>query len=81
MGLSFFLILGITAWIAVALWPAFIAKSKGYNFWLFFLISVFFSIIIALLVALLLHDKNETAEDKADEIAADEALEAEEDRA
>lgn len=29
-------------WVFVAIWPAMMAKAKGYNFWLFFLLSIFF---------------------------------------
>jgi hypothetical protein len=35
-----FYLLGILLWVLVALWPAFIAKGKGYSFILFWLISI-----------------------------------------
>lgn len=44
-------------WVLVALWPAMLAKQKGYSFWLFFLISLFFW-WITLFVVLFLKDKN-----------------------
>ena len=71
-------ILGIVAWICLALWPAYMAKRKGYSFVLFFLLGVIFSFILALIVAALLKDKNMTAQDKADDEAAERALRKEE---
>lgn len=56
----FFIILGIVAWVSFALWPAFIAKNKGYSFVLFLLIGIVFSFILALVVAALLKDKTLT---------------------
>jgi hypothetical protein len=44
-------------WVLVAIWPAMLAKQKGYNFWLFFIISLFFW-WITLFVVLFLKDKN-----------------------
>lgn len=38
----FFIILGIVLWVAVSLAPAFIARNKGYNFFLFWIISLLF---------------------------------------
>lgn len=55
-----FIILGIVLWIAVALWPAFIARRKGYSFLLFFIISLFFW-WITLFVTLFMKDKNQPA--------------------
>jgi ABC-type Mn2+/Zn2+ transport system permease subunit len=52
----FFIILGIILWVAIALWPAFIAKRKGYSFLLFFLISLLFW-WITLFVTLFMKDK------------------------
>jgi len=49
-------ILGIILWIMVAFWPAFIARGKGYSFWLFLLISLPFW-WITLFVAIGLKDK------------------------
>jgi hypothetical protein len=51
-------VLLLTLWIIIAFWPATIAKSKGYSFLLWFLISIFFW-WIALFVVLFLKDKNE----------------------
>lgn len=52
----FFFILGVFLWIMLALWPAFIARKKGYSFLLFFIISLFFW-WITLFVTLFLKDK------------------------
>ena len=52
-----FFILGAILWVLIALWPAFIAKKKGYSFLLFFLLSLFFW-WITLFVALFMKDKN-----------------------
>lgn len=54
----FFIILGTVLWIAVALWPASIAKRKGYSFLLFFLISLLFW-WITLFVTLFMKDKTQ----------------------
>ena len=56
--MMFFIILGTILWIAVALWPAFIARRKGYSFLLFFLISLFFW-WITLFVTLFMKDKTQ----------------------
>lgn len=77
-GSSFILILGIAVWVVVALWPAMIAKRKGYSFTLFLLIAILFSFLISLIIALLLKNKNETAQDRADEKAVNDELEKEE---
>lgn len=74
-------ILGIVAWIILAFWPASIAKRKGYSFWLFVLISVVISWLIALLIVIALKDKNETEEEKEAQEVVDEVLEKEEERA
>ncbi len=44
-------------WVVVALWPATLAQKKGYSFWLFFLVSLFFW-WITLFVVLFLKDKS-----------------------
>lgn len=49
--------LGIMLWVMVAFWPALIASRKGYNFWLFFLLSLPFWWIM-LFVALFIKDKS-----------------------
>ena len=58
MPYSYFAVLGIVAWVSLALWPAFIAKRKGHSFLLFFILGVFFSFIIALIIAATLKDKD-----------------------
>lgn len=55
-----FLILGIVLWIIVAFWPARVASRKGYNFFVWFLLSLFFW-WITLFVAYMLEDKNKPA--------------------
>lgn len=77
-GSSFILILGIAVWIVVALWPAMVAKRKGYSFVLFLLLAIIFSFLISLIIALLLKNKNQTAKDRADEKAVNEELDKEE---
>jgi hypothetical protein len=74
----FWIILGVALWIMLAFWPAMIAKRKGYSFWLFFAISVIVSWLLALVLILILEDKNKTAADRADDRAAEAALDAEE---
>jgi hypothetical protein len=49
---TFFLIV----WIAIALWPARVAKRKGHSWLLYFVFSLFF-FPAALLVAYLIHDR------------------------
>jgi hypothetical protein len=44
-------------WILIAFWPATIAKSKGYSFWGFLALSIFFW-WITLFVVLFLKDKS-----------------------
>jgi hypothetical protein len=51
-----FAILGAFLWVLLALWPALIAKKKGYSFILFFILSLFFW-WITLFVALFMKDK------------------------
>lgn len=38
---AWFVIVAI-AWVFIAFWPGMMAKAKGYNFWLFFLLSLLF---------------------------------------
>lgn len=57
---TFWIIMGIIAWIVVAFWPARVAQRKGYNFWLFFLISIPF-FFITLFVAYLMPRKVKSA--------------------
>jgi len=77
-GTSFILILGLAVWIVVAIWPAMIAKRKGYSFALFLSLAILFSFLISLIIALLLKNKNQTAKDRADEKAVNEELDKEE---
>lgn len=78
MAASFFIIMGLALWILLAFIPAILAKKKGYSFLLFLILSWFVSFLITLLVVLVLRNKNETAQDRADERAAQAALEREE---
>ena len=39
---AIWLIMLAVVWIFVAFWPATMAKAKGYNFWVFLLLSLFF---------------------------------------
>jgi hypothetical protein len=43
-------------WIAIAFWPARVARRKGHSFLLFFIFSLFF-FPLALLVAYLVRDR------------------------
>jgi hypothetical protein len=43
-------------WIAIAFWPARVARRKGHSFFLFFIFSLFF-FPAALLVAYLVRDR------------------------
>lgn len=56
--MMFLIILGTILWIALAFWPATIARRKGYSFILFFLISLFFW-WITLFVTLFMKNKNQ----------------------
>lgn len=78
--MSFFIILGVVLWVAVAFWPALIARRKGYSFILFLILSWFVSFIITLLVVALLKDKTITEEDRAADRAAEAELAKEEKR-
>ncbi len=71
---SFYFILGALLWIVLALWPAILAKRKGYSFILFFLLAIVISWLLALVVSLFLHDRNETSADKAADKAAEAIL-------
>ena len=57
MEVVLFVTLGIVLWIALAFWPALIAKRKGYSFWLFLITSWFVSFLATLIVVLILRDK------------------------
>ena len=58
-------IIGIIAWIIIAFWPAKWAQSKGYNFFLFLILSWFISFFLTLVIVLFLKDKNETPQSRA----------------
>jgi ABC-type Mn2+/Zn2+ transport system permease subunit len=70
----FFITLGIILWIALAFWPAWLAKQKGYSFLLFLILSWLVSFVITLIVVLILRDKTTTASDRRADAAADRAL-------
>jgi len=72
-----FFVLGVFLWVIFAFWPAYVAKKKGYSFVLFFIFSLF-TFVISLIVAYAMKDKTRTAQDIADEKAAEKALEREE---
>lgn len=74
---GFFVVLGIALWIFLAFWPAVMAKRKGYSFILFLLLAWVISWLLTLIVVLFLHDKNETAQQRADDKAVDEILDKE----
>lgn len=73
MGIVFLLIIGIVLWILFACAPAFLARKKGYSFWLFLLLAVFVSFLLALIIVFVLPDKNQTPT-KKDRAAVDAAL-------
>ncbi len=69
-------LLGAILWVIFAFWPAIVARRKGHSFVLFFVFSLFF-FFISLIVAYAVSDKTETAKDRADDAAAEKALEKE----
>lgn len=73
-------ILGLIAWVLIAIWPARVAGNKGHSFLLWFIISIFFWWITLFVVYFGLTDKNRTAKSIADDKAVDAALEREENR-
>jgi phosphotransferase system glucose/maltose/N-acetylglucosamine-specific IIC component len=74
-GSAFIIILGSVLWVILALWPAIVAKRKGYSFILFFILSIFISWLLGLIIALVIRDKNQTASQRKDEKAAELATE------
>lgn len=78
--MSFFIILGIVLWLILAMWPAIIAKNKGYSFILFLILSWFVSFVITLIVAALLRDKTMTEAERVADSTAEAALDKEESR-
>ncbi len=73
-----FLILGLVIWALLAIWPAYVAKKRGYSFILFLLASLVVSWLLMLIVAYIIPDKTITAKDKADDLQAEKALAREE---
>ena len=47
-------------WVAIAFWPARVARRKGHSFILYFIFSLIF-FPLALLTAYLVHDRTATA--------------------
>lgn len=78
--MSFFIILGIVLWLVLAMWPAIIAKNKGYSFILFLILSWFVSFVITLIIAVLLRDKTMTEAERVADSSAETALDKEESR-
>lgn len=56
--MTLFIILGIILWVLIALWPANLAKSKGYSFLLFLFLSWAFSWLLILIIVMILPNKN-----------------------
>jgi Kef-type K+ transport system membrane component KefB len=69
-------ILGLIAWIIIAIWPARVASNKGHSFFVWFIISLFFWWVTLFWVYFGMNDRTRTAQD----IAADEAVEKEMER-
>jgi hypothetical protein len=46
----------VVIWIAIAFWPARVARRKGHSWLLFFIFSLFF-FPLALIVAYMVHDR------------------------
>ena len=59
--MAYYMVLGAILWVFFSLIPAFIALRKGYSFWIFWLISLFFW-WITLFVALFLKKRLTTNE-------------------
>jgi ABC-type Mn2+/Zn2+ transport system permease subunit len=51
-----FSIVGVIVWVAIAFWPARVARRKGHSFFLYFLLSLFF-FPLSLLLAYMSHDR------------------------
>lgn len=71
-------ILGIIAWLIIAIWPARVASNKGHNFLGWFIISAFFWWISLFWVYFGMKDLTKTAKDIADDKAVEEELDREE---
>jgi hypothetical protein len=74
-------ILGLIAWVIIAIWPARVASSKGHSFLGWFVVSIFFWWITLFWVYLGMEDKTRTARDIADDKAVEKELAREESRA
>lgn len=72
----FYVVLGVIIWIAIAFWPASVARRKGYSFILFFLLSLVF-FFLSLILAYVVKDKTQTAEDREADAAAEKILDEE----
>ena len=53
-------IIGLIIWIAIAFWPARVARRKGHSFVGYFLLSLLF-FPLSLIMAYLVHDRRELA--------------------
>ncbi len=49
-------IIGLIIWIAIAFWPARVARRKGHSFVGYFILSLFF-FPLALIMAYMVHDR------------------------
>ena len=49
-------IIGLIIWVAIAFWPARVARRKGHSWLLFFIFSLFF-FPVALIVAYVVQDR------------------------
>jgi hypothetical protein len=52
-------ILGLILWVAIAFWPARVARRKGHSWLLFFIFSLFF-FPLALITAYVVGDRRQT---------------------
>jgi ABC-type Mn2+/Zn2+ transport system permease subunit len=75
---SFYIILGTVLWIMLAFWPAVIARRKGHSFAGFLILSLILSWLIGLIAALVVKDRTQTTESRANDKAVDAVLEKEE---
>jgi len=74
----FYIILGVIVCVALAFWPATVASHKGHSFFGYFLLSIPFWWITLFIVYFGLRDKNQTSRDRADDKAAEKALDRDE---
>jgi len=52
-------IVGFIIWVAIAFWPARVARRKGHSFFGYFLLSLFF-FPLSLIMAYLVHDRRQS---------------------